>query len=60
VFYVGFVTSLSISMVTSVAVTCQVAWPSVIAVLPLLESRAEAAPLLWACYSETQTDPLHG
>ncbi|OEL20416.1 ABC transporter C family member 4 [Dichanthelium oligosanthes] len=36
VFYVGLATSLCISVVTSVAVTCQVAWPSVIAVLPLL------------------------
>ncbi|XP_062225216.1 ABC transporter C family member 4-like [Phragmites australis] len=36
VFYVGFATSLGISVVTSIAVTCQVAWPSVIAVLPLL------------------------
>ncbi|TVU07241.1 hypothetical protein EJB05_47288, partial [Eragrostis curvula] len=36
VFYVGFATSMFISVVTNVAVTCQVAWPSVIAVLPLL------------------------
>ncbi|CAO2034162.1 unnamed protein product [Urochloa humidicola] len=36
VFYIGFATSLCISVVTNVAVTCQVAWPSVIAVLPLL------------------------
>ncbi|KAL6841170.1 hypothetical protein ACP4OV_029139 [Aristida adscensionis] len=36
VFYVGFATSLCISVVTNIAVTCQVAWPSVIAVLPLL------------------------
>ncbi|XP_025825744.1 ABC transporter C family member 4-like isoform X2 [Panicum hallii] len=36
VFYIGFATSLCISVITSVAVTCQVAWPSVIAVLPLL------------------------
>jgi ATP-binding cassette, subfamily C (CFTR/MRP), member 1 len=36
VFYVGFATSLFISVITNVAVTCQVAWPSVIAVLPLL------------------------
>lgn len=36
VFYVGFATSLFIGVVTNVAVTCQVAWPSVIVVLPLL------------------------
>ncbi|CAN6270976.1 unnamed protein product [Urochloa humidicola] len=36
VFYVGFATSMCISVVTSIAVTCQVAWPSVVAVLPLL------------------------
>ncbi|TKW03487.1 hypothetical protein SEVIR_7G027800v4 [Setaria viridis] len=36
VFYVGFATSMCISVVTNIAVTCQVAWPSVIAVLPLL------------------------
>ncbi|KAJ1270321.1 hypothetical protein BS78_06G045100 [Paspalum vaginatum] len=36
VFYVGYATSMCISVVTSIAVTCQVAWPSVIAVLPLL------------------------
>jgi ATP-binding cassette, subfamily C (CFTR/MRP), member 1 len=36
VFYIGDVTSMCISVVTSVAVTCQVAWPSIIAVLPLL------------------------
>ena len=36
VFYVGFATSMCISVVTNIAITCQVAWPSVIAVLPLL------------------------
>ncbi|KAL6650383.1 hypothetical protein ACP70R_009308 [Stipagrostis hirtigluma subsp. patula] len=36
VFYIGFATSMCISVVTNIAVTCQVAWPSVIAVLPLL------------------------
>ncbi|XP_039819900.1 ABC transporter C family member 4-like [Panicum virgatum] len=36
VFYVGYATSMCISVVTTIAVTCQVAWPSVIAVLPLL------------------------
>uniref|UniRef100_A0A0E0GY00 ABC transporter C family member 13 n=1 Tax=Oryza nivara TaxID=4536 RepID=A0A0E0GY00_ORYNI len=36
VFYVGFATSMCISVVSSIAVTCQVAWPSVIAVLPLV------------------------
>ncbi|KAF8666092.1 hypothetical protein HU200_053802 [Digitaria exilis] len=36
VFYVGFATSMCISVVTNIAVTCQVAWPSVIVVLPLL------------------------
>uniref|UniRef100_A0A804RDZ8 ABC transporter C family member 4 n=2 Tax=Zea mays TaxID=4577 RepID=A0A804RDZ8_MAIZE len=36
VFYVGFATSMCISVVTNVAITCQVAWPSVIAVFPLL------------------------
>ncbi|XP_062183787.1 ABC transporter C family member 4-like [Phragmites australis] len=36
VFYVGFATSMCISVVTNIAVTCQVAWPSVIAVIPLL------------------------
>ncbi|CAN6275258.1 unnamed protein product [Urochloa humidicola] len=36
VFYVGFATSMCISVVTNIAVVCQVAWPSVIAVLPLL------------------------
>nr|CAB3486518.1 unnamed protein product [Digitaria exilis] len=36
VFFIGFATSLCISVVTNVALTCQVAWPSVIAVLPLL------------------------
>jgi ATP-binding cassette, subfamily C (CFTR/MRP), member 1 len=36
VFYVGFAASLFISVITNVAVTCQVAWSSVIAVLPLL------------------------
>uniref|UniRef100_A0A0D9W2Q4 ABC transporter C family member 13 n=1 Tax=Leersia perrieri TaxID=77586 RepID=A0A0D9W2Q4_9ORYZ len=36
VFYVGFAMSMCISVVSSIAVTCQVAWPSVIAVLPLV------------------------
>uniref|UniRef100_A0A0A9F9T7 Ppabcc4 n=1 Tax=Arundo donax TaxID=35708 RepID=A0A0A9F9T7_ARUDO len=36
VFYVGFATSMCVSVVTNIAVTCQVEWPSVIAVIPLL------------------------
>ncbi|KAL6650382.1 hypothetical protein ACP70R_009307 [Stipagrostis hirtigluma subsp. patula] len=36
VFYIGMATSMCLSVVTSIAVTCQVAWPSIIAVLPLL------------------------
>uniref|UniRef100_J3LW13 ABC transporter C family member 13 n=1 Tax=Oryza brachyantha TaxID=4533 RepID=J3LW13_ORYBR len=36
VFYVGFALSMCISVLSSIAVTCQVAWPSVIAVLPLV------------------------
>jgi hypothetical protein len=35
-FYMGAGISMCISVVSSIAVTCQVAWPSVIAVLPLL------------------------
>lgn len=35
-FYFGAGISMCISVVSSIAVTCQVAWPSVIAVLPLL------------------------
>ncbi|CAM0907934.1 unnamed protein product [Alopecurus aequalis] len=35
-FYMGSSISLCISVVSSIAITCQVAWPSVIAVLPLL------------------------
>ncbi|KAG2565271.1 hypothetical protein PVAP13_7NG063800 [Panicum virgatum] len=36
VFYIGASLSLCIAVITNVALTCQVAWPSVIAVLPLL------------------------
>ncbi|CAL5035561.1 unnamed protein product [Urochloa decumbens] len=36
VFYVGYATSMCISVVTNIAIICQVAWPSVIPVLPLL------------------------
>uniref|UniRef100_A0ACD5YZ98 Uncharacterized protein n=1 Tax=Avena sativa TaxID=4498 RepID=A0ACD5YZ98_AVESA len=35
-FYLGTGISMCISVVSSIAITCQVAWPSVIAVLPLL------------------------
>ncbi|VAH25240.1 unnamed protein product [Triticum turgidum subsp. durum] len=35
-FYMGIGVSMCISVVSSIAVTCQVAWPSAIAVLPLL------------------------
>jgi hypothetical protein len=35
-FYMGTGISMCISVVSSIAITCQVAWPSVIAVLPLL------------------------
>ncbi|KAI5001703.1 hypothetical protein ZWY2020_026353 [Hordeum vulgare] len=35
-FYTGAGISMCISLASSIAVTCQVAWPSVIAVLPLL------------------------
>uniref|UniRef100_A0A8I6XD17 ABC transmembrane type-1 domain-containing protein n=1 Tax=Hordeum vulgare subsp. vulgare TaxID=112509 RepID=A0A8I6XD17_HORVV len=35
-FYMGAGISMCISLASSIAVTCQVAWPSVIAVLPLL------------------------
>ncbi|KAG8064046.1 hypothetical protein GUJ93_ZPchr0004g38273 [Zizania palustris] len=36
VFYVGYAMSMCISVVSNIAITCQVAWPSIIAVLPLL------------------------
>ncbi|TVU18150.1 hypothetical protein EJB05_34227, partial [Eragrostis curvula] len=36
VFYIGYFASLCISVISRIVVTCQVAWPSIIAVLPLL------------------------